>query len=455
MQPIMRERMSQQKNTRALAAQIIKSVVPSSPNSSQSNATPRSLTDALNQPAVRNSQDIGLLKELCYGVLRNFSTLEWLLGKFLNKRLKAKDWDIHCLLLIGIYQVHYLRIPDHAAVSETVKAAQSLKKPWAKNLINGVLRNLLRSDVEQLLQEIEDPAVKSSHPSWFVKKVKASWPDQFESILQSNNQPAPMVLRVNQQFCSREEYLSLLAAEDLEARVGNYSDVSIYLNKPNNVEELPNFNQGWVSVQDEAAQLVAPLLELASGQRVLDACAAPGGKTCHMLELSSDLESVVALEIDENRAQRINENVGRLKLDQNKISVKISDALAVDQWWDQTPFDRILLDVPCSATGVIRRHPDIKWLRRAEDIDQLHNIQIKLLKTLWPLLQPGGILLYSTCSILMEENENIIAEFLKLQTDASLYTINTEWGEKLACGKQWLPTNQGPDGFYYARLKKE
>ena len=378
-------------------------------------------------------QDNALIQALCYGVVRYYFTLDAILQKLLQKPLKEKDTDVHCLLLSGLYQIIYMRIPDHAAVSETVNLTRNLKKNWAKGMVNAVLRNYLRQS-DQLQQHIqEQESSRYSHPQWLLDLFKADWPDHWQSITENNNQLAPMTLRVNQQQCSRDDYLQKLAQADQDATACQYSADGILLDSPVIVEKLPGFKQGMVSVQDEAAQLASILLAPAAGERILDACAAPGGKTAHLLELQPELAQLDALELKTSRIKQIHENMLRLKLKANVIH---GNAAEPDSWWDSQLYDRILLDAPCSATGVIRRHPDIR------------------LTSLWPLLKSGGMLLYATCSVLKQENTQQILDFLESHDDAKLQTLSVDWGHQTLAGHQILPGEEKMDGFFYACLYK-
>ncbi|MGZ8221152.1 MAG: 16S rRNA (cytosine(967)-C(5))-methyltransferase RsmB, partial [Methylobacter sp.] len=360
-----------------------------------------------------------------------------------------KDADVKALALVGLYQLKFMRVKPHAAVSETVLAAR--KKPWAKSLINAVLRTYLL-DQEGLEHKADKCQVAAlSHPDWLVKQIEQDWPEQALRIFLENNQQPPMVLRVNLSKTSREDYLQLLTGQDIAAEPVSFCPSAIMLDKPVPVDLLPGFAGGLVSVQDTAAQLAAGLLDVQPGHRVLDVCAAPGGKTAHILETQPQLKELVAVDIDESRMQRVGENLQRLNLHAKLV---VGDAAKTQDWWDGQPFDRILLDAPCSALGVIRRHPDIKLLRRAEDIGQLQALQKSILQAVWPLLAPGGLLLYATCSILKQENEQQVQAFLAEHADAVELSIDADWGVAGVCGRQILTGESAMDGFYYARLVK-
>ncbi len=395
--------------------------------------------------------DRALLQELCFGCLRWQPRLEGYTARLLDKPLRVKDSDIQALLLLGLYQLCFTRIPDHAAIAETVEVTRALKKNWATGLVNGVLRRFQRE--RQVLDDAlaTDPVFATAHPAWLIRQWQQDWPGRFEDIIAANNHHPPFTLRLNQRHLSREDYLARLAALQIKARPCEFSAAGATLASACDPRDLPGFADGWVSVQDEAAQLSAGLLALEPGQRVLDACCAPGGKTGHILELEPGLAGVVALDADERRLGRVRENLARLGV---SAQVCCGDATQPHEWWDGKPFDRILLDAPCSATGIIRRHPDIKLLRSPGDIARLASLQGELLDALWPLLKPDGLLLYATCSIMTAENTRVVEAFMARQPDAACESLDAEWGLPQACGRQLLPRIDGHDGFYYARLRK-
>lgn len=416
--------------------------------------------------ALLEPKEKGLFQELCYGTLRYFFELEGISRELMEKPLKGKDTDVYAYILVGLYQLRHLRTPDHAVISETVESAKSRRKPWASKLVNAVLRSYVRQkDGEDLNDDGKNsgPSINEkiankreavySHPYWFIKRVIDAWPKDWESILAANNQQPPIYLRNNVQRGTREEYLNTLKAEGISAESSVNSPQALRLNQATDVLALPGFKDGRVSVQDEVAQLATYLLDVQKGQRVLDACCAPGGKTCHILETETKLEELIAVDLEESRMQRTRENLARLGLN---ATLKVADLMALSRWWDGKAFDRILLDAPCSATGVIRRHPDIKLLRREDDLAKLAVIQKDLLTALWGTLKPGGILVYATCSVLPEENELIVHEFLKNQDDASALKVGEDLpiGVEQTIGRQFFPQINGHDGFYYARLLK-
>ncbi|WP_060479087.1 16S rRNA (cytosine(967)-C(5))-methyltransferase RsmB [Pseudomonas monteilii] len=398
-----------------------------------------------------DERDRGLTQDLAFGTARWQPRLDLLAAQLLQKPFKAADADVQALLLVGLYQLFYSRIPAHAAIGETVGCADKLKKPWAKGLLNAVLRRAQREGQALLASMERDPVVRTAHPRWLQKSLKAFWPEQWEAICAANNAHPPMILRVNRRHHSREAYLALLTAAGIGASACQYSRDGIVLAQACDVRSLPGFAEGWVSVQDEAAQLAADLLELAPGQRVLDACCAPGGKTCHLLEAEAGLDQVVAIDLEAKRLARVRENLDRLQLDAELIAC---DARETASWWDGKPFQRILLDAPCSATGVIRRHPDIKLTRQAEDIPALATLQGELLDALWPTLEVGGMLLYATCSSLPTENTEVIEAFLARTPGARELDLATAAGLRQPHGRQLLAQEGGHDGFYYAKLIK-
>ena len=428
-------------NVRAVAAETIAQVLRG-----------RSLSAVLNKYSQKVAdKDQALFKELCFGTLRWYPQLQAIVNHLISKPIKDKEREIQALLACGIYQLMYLRVADHAAINETVNAAVKLKRLWAKGLVNGVLRNFQRQ--QQSLGETLSslPEFASAHPQWLINRLKTAWPQQAEEILQANNMQAPMCLRVNALRCSRDDYLKLLADANIGASPTEYSNCGVLLDSPQEVTALPGFAEGTISVQDESAQLAATLLEVQAQHRVLDACCAPGGKTCHILEAQPKLASLTAIDLEQQRLERCQENLQRLNLQANLIAADVGD---LDQWWDKQSFDRILLDAPCSASGVIRRHPDIKLLRQDTDIENLSKIQSELLEKVWKTLRKGSMLVYATCSVLPEENDQVVARFLATNKDASLVEIEADWGRATDFGRQIFPSAKGGDGFYYARLQK-
>nr|WP_199767898.1 16S rRNA (cytosine(967)-C(5))-methyltransferase RsmB [Ketobacter alkanivorans] len=434
-------------NTRARAAQILEQVLPLN----RQNLQLRSLSDLMPKVA-EEDKDKGLLQEICFGVCRWYIRLDKLAAPLIRQPFKPKDADLHALLLIGLYQMFYLRIPDHAAISQTVEACRQLNKDWAVKVINGMLRRAQRDKALLETSLPDSSSIQTAHPKWLMDAVTAAWPEQANAIFKANNEPGPMCLRVNCLHNSRDDYMARLKERGIGARIGQLAASALYLEKPCDVDELPGFREGWVSVQDEAAQLSAFLLDPQPGERILDTCAAPGGKTCHLLEQQPALAEVVALDMDGQRLQRVQENLDRLHLNANLVHASL-EQYAQDH--PQSRFDRILLDAPCSATGVIRRHPDIKWLRKRSDIGKLADTQQHLLQIAFSLLKPGGTLLYATCSILPQENSRVVHQFLQHQRHAKAQTIAAEWGIGHDCGRQLFPTINGHDGFYYCAIKQK
>lgn len=429
------------KNVRAIASQIVTGVL----------VDKSSLSHLINQQtSIVEKQDRPLLQELVYGVLRWQHRLNFIATQLLNKPLKKSDADLHALILVGLYQLAFMRIAEHASLNETVNVAHALNKSWATKLINGVLRSFQRQREALLAACDADLVAQHSHPLWLIKKIQAAYPHAWERVLSVNNQYPPMTLRVNQQKITRDGYLQLLLDNHIQAMPCDYASTGITLAAPRDVQQLPLFNEGFCSVQDEAAQLCVDLLTIKPNLSVLDACAAPGGKTVALLEKEPALH-LTALDQSNERLVRLHENLARLQL---PADVVCADAADLSSWWKGVPFDRILLDAPCSGSGVIRRHPDIKSLREPSDITSLATLQRSLLKSLWNCLANKGLLLYATCSVLPEENQHVINAFLADEKTAQLVPIAADWGVDTGAGKQLLPTENGHDGFFYCLLSK-
>ncbi|MBP1000431.1 16S rRNA (cytosine(967)-C(5))-methyltransferase RsmB [Serratia fonticola] len=392
-----------------------------------------------------SDKDRGLLQELCFGTLRVLPQLEWCIQQLMAKPMTGKQRPLHYLLMVGLYQLLYTRIPPHAVLAETVEGAVALKRPQLKGLINGVLRQFQRQQ-EELLARAANNESRYLHPSWLLKRIKLAYPAQWEQIVDANNQKPPMWLRVNRLHHTREDYLQLMQQAGIAAEPhAEYRD-AVRLLAPCPVTDLPGFSEGWVTVQDASAQGCVDLLDPQNGEQILDLCAAPGGKTTHILEAAPKAH-VLAVDIDEQRLSRVKENLLRLR---QHAEVHQGDGRTPQEWCGDQQFDRILLDAPCSATGVIRRHPDIKWLRRDSDIAELAALQSEILEAIWPRLKPGGVMVYATCSILPQENSEQIAAFLQRHGDAKL----VETGDVQSPGKQNLPHPEDGDGFFYAKLIK-
>ncbi|OLO04788.1 MULTISPECIES: 16S rRNA (cytosine(967)-C(5))-methyltransferase RsmB [Salinicola] len=436
-------------DTRAFAAQLLVPVLNGKGSLSS--------LDADLASSVIKERDRGFVKALCFGVCRAHPRLEALAGQLLREPMKQRDTDVQALLLIGLYQILHMRVPAHAAVSETAGAARALGKPWATRVLNGCLRRFQRESVALQAKVDKAAPVALWHPDWLLLEFRDAWPDAWRAICEANNEAGPMTLRVNRRRVTRDTYLQRLESAGLAAVPCRFAEDGIQLETPCDVTQLPGFADGDVSVQDESAQLCADLLAPAladnAEKRVLDACSAPGGKTAHLLE-RFDVR-LTALDVDASRLKRVSSTLQRLGLEATLHAGDASAPGADDAWWDGEPFDAILLDAPCSGTGVIRRHPDIKLARRHSDVAELAALQGRLLDTLWAKLAPGGILLYATCSVLPAENANQIETFLARTADAVADTPDDlDWGQPAGHGRQLFPQPAGQDGFFYARLRK-
>lgn len=390
-----------------------------------------------------------MTKEICFGFCRHYFRIQAIADCLLDKRPKAIE--IWIAILMGLYQLHYMNQPDYAVVKETVALLEKIKKGWAKGLVNAVLRTFCRQKNELIAKLKNEEEFLYGQPQWLLKRLKADWPQDWQVIAEANDAHPPMTLRVNIRKNSVADYLNALNNAGLEAQHHLVAAQGITLVSPCDVHTLPGFAQGCVSVQDGAAQLAVSLLSLKPGLRLLDACCAPGGKTCHILESEPDLAACIALDVDPKRLKRVKENLSRLNLDATLIQ---GDALSPETWWDGRLFDRILLDAPCSATGVIRRHSDIKLLRTDEEIAAINKIQESMLNALWPLLADGGLMVYATCSVVTEENEKQIAHFIENHSDCQIVKGNWSWGRATGHGQQILPGELGMDGFFYSVLTK-
>ncbi len=392
-------------------------------------------------------QQRGGAMDLSYGTLRFYGEVDAYLKQLLEKPLS--DEGIRCLLLVAIYQLLHDKADSFTVVNQAVNAAGYAKPRWAKGLVNGVLRNFLRKQ-EALTDKIKNLEVaKYSYPQWWINKLKKDYPKHWQAILAVGNMHPPMTLRVNTKKISMADYLdSLKAHEILAEQVG---EQAVILDVPMSVEKVPLFTEGLVSIQDYGAQLVAPLLDAQANMRVLDACAAPGGKTGHILELAD--VKLTAIDREETRIARIESNMQRLNL---QATLKVGDAAKPDSWWDGKLYDRILADVPCTASGIVRRHVDIKWLRREADIASFTQQQTEILQSLWHLLSKGGKLLYVTCSIFFEENQQQIDHFIQKNADATQLPIllTNSSREKINISDGQLNPSNIHDGFFYALLQK-
>lgn len=434
----------QKLSSRALSAKIILQVL------DQGKSLSTLIPEAQKQ---LDPKDLPLVQEITFGICRVLPRLESIIKLLLEKPLKGKTRLVHCLLLVGLYQLLYMRVPAHAAVDEVVNATKILKLDNFRALTNGVLRRFLREQ-DEIFAKV-DKHWQTYHPEWLVNKLKKAYP-HWREIVEANNQRPPMWIRVNEQQIKAKDYAVLLGdlvntafAKNKSNSTACVPESAILLENPVTVNQLINFNQGWATVQDAHAQWSAELLGAENGEMILDACAAPGGKTTHILEKAPQAK-VIALDIEDNRLNRVRENLARLG---QTAQVICGDASQPEQWLEKDMmFDRILLDAPCSATGVIRRHPDIKWLRQESDIPELAELQRKILNALWERLKPNGILLYATCSILPEENSQQIQRFVQTTPNAKWVEMNFN-GEKVL-EKQFFPQQNGGDGFFYAKLQK-
>ncbi len=409
----------------------------------------RNLADSEVLSQLGDARDHAFARHLAYGVLRWLTALEWLAAELLTKPLKKRERDVQRLLLLGLQQLWHDQTANHAAVNETAECARLLGKPWAVGLINAVLRRFQREQ-EQLLDKLEKVGQRFAHPDWMLEEIQQDWPEHWQSIVNANNRQAPLWLRINRRRADELTLRNDLKTAGFEISGHPYARDAICISPAAAVGKIPGFDQGWLSVQDPAAQLARDLLDPRDGERILDACAAPGGKTAHLLESCAGIELTV-LDRQAQRVEQIHQTLIRLGLD---AETQIADAAAIETWWDGQKFHKILLDAPCSATGVIRRHPEIKWLRRSEQVSSAVQAQASLLTALWPLLETGGILVYATCSILKRENNRQIHQFLERHTDAVAEIPAVEWGKVESCGRQIMPGEARMDGFFYAVLRK-
>ncbi len=401
------------------------------------------------------------VQSIAYDSLRNYGLINAQLETLLSAPLS--DVAVRHLLIITLAQLQFSKTKPHVIVDHAVNAAEKMGLGRAKGLVNGVLRNYLREVNKFKRERFKSEVARYDFPEWWIARTKVDYPDNWEEILLCAAEHPPMCLRVNRKKCTAEEYVALLAKNEMQ--VAHVEGDALWLTHPCNVDALPKFREGYVSVQDAGAQHTAALLNCGNGMRVLDACAAPGGKTCQLLETATNL-TLTALDSDPSRLQRVKQNLDRLQLATPNVTLKSSDAAVPDKWWDKKPFDRILLDVPCTGSGVVRRHPDIKWVRRPTDTAKFVIQQGRLLAGVWPTLKKGGQLLYVTCSIFHEENQDVVNAFLAKTADAKLKPIKLASAEDAlntgtlsikekpqAAGQQLLPDDM-TDGFYYALIEK-
>ncbi len=402
----------------------------------------RALADRLTANPDYSPQQRGALQDLSYGTIRYYSRLEFMLGKLLERT--PRDKLVTHLLQVALYQLEYSKAGSHVIVDQAVRAAKRFKSP-VSGLVNGVLRNFLRQQESLCSAADAEKNSRFAYQDWWIREIEQQYGDRSSSILEAGNTHPPMTLRVNRRHTTTENYMSLLETADIKVQC--VAEEALLLANPMSVERIPKFADGWVSVQDAGAQCAAAILDVAKGMRVLDVCSAPGGKALHLLE-RADID-LVAMDKDERRLDRVRQNLHREKL---SAQVVCGDASQPEAWWDGKPFQRILADVPCSASGVVRRHPDIKWLRRAADIAEFAEQQLRILQAIWPLLDSGGKLLYATCSVFRQENQDVVGRFLTTHEDAhqeiiALPFANDPPGQLLPCDQH--------DGFFYALLRKD
>jgi 16S rRNA (cytosine967-C5)-methyltransferase len=428
-------------SVRALAAEALASIALSG----------HSLREAADRamPKLADPRDRALLTALLSEGARWWPRFDAALDRLLDKPIRRNEPVIHALLVTGLVQLETLEMPGYAAVAATVEAARELRRPRLAGLVNAVLRRWQRE--REALNDALDaaPATRHAHPAWLAKAIARDWPGQAEAIMAAANHEPPLMLRVNRRRATREAVAAALAATGQEAALHPWLADGLVLPHSTDVTRLPGFAEGHFAVQDGAAQVPADLLDARDGQRVLDACAAPGGKACHVLERAE--VSLLAVEFEASRATRIRQNLERLHL---RAEIAVADAGDTSAWWDGQPFDRIMIDAPCSATGVIRRRPDVRLHRRAADIEALVAQQSRILAACWETLAPGGRLLYVTCSLLRQENEGVVGAFAAGRDDVSIVPLTLPVGQAAAIGWQVLPGDGDLDGMYYALLER-
>ncbi|UDG79099.1 Ribosomal RNA small subunit methyltransferase B [Candidatus Ecksteinia adelgidicola] len=398
------------------------------------------------QKDIINIKDRALLQELCFGILRVLPKLEWYIQFLMVKPMIGSQRILHYLIMVGLYQLLYTRIPAYAAISETVKGTILLNKSQFKGTINAVLREFQRQK-KTLIYRPSNHDVNYLHPSWLLNRIKKTYPKKWKLIINANNQKPPMWIRINRLHHTRETYLKLMKKDKIFSKSDSKNMYALRLLKPCTVTNLPGFVNGWVTVQDISSQHCVILLEPKNGEKILDLCAAPGGKTTHILEIAPK-SKVTAIDINKKRLVCLKKNLQRLNL---HAEIILGDARKPELWCNNKEYyDRILVDAPCSSTGVIRRHPDIKWLRRETDINQLVILQSDILLAIWPYLKLNGVMIYSTCSILPEENEKQVVRFMNYYNNAKL--VKNKHQQQL--GEQHLPFYNNSDGFFYAKFVK-
>ena len=435
----MSKRKKNHQNPRLAALETLSDVLDANRSFAESEALSR----------LRDSRDNAFARHLTYGVLRWLTALEWLLGELLTKPIKKREKEVKRLILLGLQQLWHDQTASHAAINETAECARTLGKPWAVGLINAVLRRFQREH-GQLLERLAQTSSQHAHADWMLREIQQDWPKRWQEIVEANNLQAPLWLRINRQKADEVKLRENLKTAGFEIDDHPYAVDAIGISPAAAVSRIPGFEAGWLSVQDPAAQLARDLLAPRAGERILDACAAPGGKSAHLLESCAEIELTV-LDRQAHRVEILEQTLERLGLNTRTM---VADATDVGFWWQGEKFQKILLDAPCSATGVIRRHPEIKWLRSEEQVTTAMQAQANLLAALWPLLEPGGILVYATCSILKRENSQQIQKFLETNSDASLEDPDVEWGVSDSFGRQIIPGEARMDGFFYAVIRK-
>lgn len=437
-------------DTRAAAARAVDGVV------NRRRSMERAMSDA--GVGRLDERDRAFVTALVFGTLRRHYRHQLIINELVQKPLRMGDSVVNALLSVALFQLTESHHPPYAVVSAAVAATAKVNRPRLRGLVNATLRRFLRERDDLMPLAMATDEGRYCHPDWIICRVRDDWPEQWEPVLSAGARQAGMWIRVNRQRIARDEYREILLAHlGQEGRILDGLADAICLDEPVPVDELPGFRNGEVTVQDAASQVAAELLAPDNGMRVLDACAAPGGKTTHILERFPAIAELVAVDESSARLERLRENLERIKLD---ATIKIGDALLARRWWDGKPFQRILLDAPCSASGVIRRHPDIAWLRRNEDVDALARRQEEMLEALWPLLDEGGQLLYATCSLFKRENSDVIAAFLNTHSDAVEVQLSHECLLSLDTaqsphGRQMLPGTGDTDGFYYALMERK
>jgi 16S rRNA (cytosine967-C5)-methyltransferase len=424
-------------NVRLLAVRSLMKVLPADQGG-------QSLRDVLADQPVLLAAERGLLADLLFGVCRHYRLLDHWLNSQMDKPLKSSARAVRLALLCGIYELWFSERPAHAIVNAWPDVCRALKAPWAAGLCNAVLRKASRTSAAEVSRHLDVP-LRCSLPDWLWQRLDQAWPEQANAIAEAALSAPPLTVRL-----SNSAVAEALRDDGLEVRPGALAPQAAYLSPARPVHALPGFAEGLLSVQDEAAQLPALLIEAPAGGRLLDACAAPGGKTGQLAERFPDA-TLVALDIDAKRLKRVQDNLDRLH---GRAVLQVGDAANPSGWWDREPFDAVLLDAPCSATGILRRQPDLKWHRRDSDIASLCGLQARMLDAIWPLVRPGGMLVYATCSILPEENAGQVAAFLARHGDARDDTPIEARSVVTTHGCQLLPVVDGPDGFFFARLRK-